>query len=189
MEFDFLREDDPRKVGDEFVRSGRADQALEEYERGRGLDPTDPELLLRIASALEVAGRVAEAFETLDDASALHPLNAHFKRFGALLLWPSRSALCRAGEGSAQLGQQSVDRVLGLAQIAAAEEVQVVEDVIEVVEQLAGAIARCQGPGLPVGGVEIAAKAAEQFGHGEVRLAVARARSVLGPDRDRMSVV
>ena len=86
MEYDFLRDNDPRKAGDELVRSGKADNALEEYERGRGLDPTDPELLLRIASALDVLGRSEEALETLQNGCALHPLNAHFKRFAAALL-------------------------------------------------------------------------------------------------------
>lgn len=49
---------------------------------------------------------------------------------------------------SAQLRKQAVDRALGPAQIAAAEDIQVVERVAEIVQPLAHRIIRRQQPGL-----------------------------------------
>ena len=57
--------------------------------------------------------------------------------------------------------------------VAATEQVEVVEDVVEIVEDLAYPVARIQRPGLAVGRLEVGAEAAEQLGHGQVRLAIA----------------
>src|SRR5574338_1341330 len=68
---------------------------------------------------------------------------------------------------------QCPDHALGLAQVAGAEEVEVIQHVVEVVQRPSSLVALGQGPFRPVCRIEARRKAAEQLGHGEIRLPVA----------------
>src|SRR5262245_34032016 len=61
------------------------------------------------------------------------------------------------------LRQQPLDRLLRLPHIAAGEEIGVVEDVVEVVEVAAHAVAVGERPGFAVCGGEVAREAAEEL--------------------------
>ena len=74
---------------------------------------------------------------------------------------------------SAGLRQQASDHALGLCRVAAAEQIEVVEHVIQVVEVLAHRVTRVERPGFLVGGVEGGRVSAELLGHRQIHLAVA----------------
>src|SRR5215469_12222564 len=77
------------------------------------------------------------------------------------------------GSSGADLGQQAVDERLRLSRVPAAEEVGMVQHVVEVVELGAQRRARRQRRGTLVGAIEACAEATEKLGQGEIGLAVA----------------
>ena len=74
---------------------------------------------------------------------------------------------------STHSGEQRRDRALRLRQIAGAEQVQVIQHVVEVVKRTPQRIAVGERPRIAVRGMEVAAKSAEQLGHRDVGLAIA----------------
>src|SRR6516164_7033660 len=77
------------------------------------------------------------------------------------------------GSSGADLGEEAVDERLRLSRVPAAEEVGVVQHVVEVVELAAQRRARGQRRRALVGAIEGWAEATEETGHGEIGLAVA----------------
>jgi hypothetical protein len=67
--------------------------------------------------------------------------------------------------------------------IALAEEVEMVEEMVEIVEVFTFLIARIQRPGSLIGGVKSRREAAEQFGKGQVGLAMAVVNGRVNQDR------
>src|SRR5437868_967777 len=74
---------------------------------------------------------------------------------------------------STHLAQQLLQHVLCLRVVTAAEQIEMIEHVIQVIERLARGVAGVERPGLAIGGVEARGKSAEQFAHGDIGLAVA----------------
>src|SRR5262245_14512580 len=69
-------------------------------------------------------------------------------------------------------GEETVDHRLGLTKVAAAEQVEVIQDVIEVVE-IDARPGRCrQRPRGLISGVERCTESAEQSGHRQIGLAI-----------------
>src|SRR6266852_8108584 len=71
-----------------------------------------------------------------------------------------------------QFRKEALDHPLGLRRVAAAEQIRVVEHVVQVVQRFSHCVALIEWCGFRVGGVESLRKSAEQLGHGEVRFAV-----------------
>ena len=74
---------------------------------------------------------------------------------------------------AADFGQQRGDHRFSLAQVSAAKQVQVVEEVVQLVQRPALPVSAGKGPGSAVGSVEAGRKAAKQLAHREVALTVA----------------
>src|SRR5215472_4398888 len=86
---------------------------------------------------------------------------------------PQHSRIALPWSSGADLGQQAVDERLCLSRVPAAEEVGVVQHVVEVVELGAQRRARRQRRGALVSAIKGWAKATEKTGHGKIGLAVA----------------
>ena len=70
-------------------------------------------------------------------------------------------------------GQQAVDQAHGLPQVSAAEQVEVIQHVIQVVKADAPLVARRQGPGRFVGRIELGGEATKQLCHSKICFPVA----------------
>jgi len=61
---------------------------------------------------------------------------------------------------------------MSAAAVAAAEQVEVIEDMIQVVQHFTACIARINVPAVAIGLVKTITESAEQLGHGQVCLAI-----------------
>ena len=69
--------------------------------------------------------------------------------------------------------KQRLYRMFGLVAVAAAKKIQVVQNMIEVINMFTDIITGIQRIIIAVSGIKIGWKAAEKFGHGDIRFAIA----------------
>src|SRR5262245_52142136 len=103
-----------------------------------------------------------------------------------MFAWMSAKSAMRIGR-SARV-REDLGKVPPRApEVASAEQIQVVENVIEIVERASHRITAVERPSLAIGGLEGVAEAAEQLGHGNVGLAIARVDRGIEHDRRAVS--
>src|SRR4051794_23157681 len=79
--------------------------------------------------------------------------------------------------------RQLVEQRLGPTEVGGAEEIQMVEHVVELIERSAALVARVERPVALISGVELRAEAAEELRHGEVCFAIAIVSGRIEDDR------